>query len=377
MRRIATGLVSFALAWAFQTPASFAQTAGDAFSNCKYYMKILQDFAAGVPFCEQCLKDQPDNPEARFLAGWCFSETGRYAEAYEAYAPLLSRLEDPDKDVRKHAKASAERADQTWRTLFDSGTKLMAAGNNEEAVKVLTNATLMNPKKADAFMNLGYAQSQLKNVDGAIDAYRKALAAKPDDHDANKYLTVPLTTKLESLTAASPPDSAAIASVRSELVSALEKVVPNETDPATLATATAQLGSLLMASGDREKGLAHLKKAAELDPSNAAMLYNAGVDLLNGEKYADAAIIFQMVSETVTDPTAEIWPDTMYNLAFAHFNAGDYAKSIEAGEKLVAQKPGEKDYYNLLANAYLKKGDTAKAMEYNKKFTEAQQGGAK
>ena len=84
MRRIATAMLLIVVATVLRAPAASAQS---ALANCKYYTKVLQDFASGLPYCEQCLKEEPTNPEARFYAGWCLAEAGKFSEAHEAFAP--------------------------------------------------------------------------------------------------------------------------------------------------------------------------------------------------------------------------------------------------------------------------------------------------
>ena len=77
-----------------------------------------------------------------------------------------------------------------------------------------------------------------------------------------------------------------------------------------------------MEKGDREAGFAHLKKAAELDPANAPVLYNIGVDLIDSKQYANAAEVFQMTSDAVKDTSSDIWKSSMFNMALARWVRG-------------------------------------------------------
>lgn len=370
MRRIATGALALFSASLLVAPAASAQSAANALSNCKYYTKVLQDFEAGLPYCEQCLKEEADNPEARFLAGWCFAEAGKFAESAAAFGPLLEKKDDPDKNVRKFAKDAQDRVNLYYGKHFNDGVKLLGDGDKEGALAEFRIAALMNPKKVEAQLNLGFTSSETGDLEAALGAYRAALAADPTHLDARKYASVGLTSKLEALRTAQPPDSVQVGAIRDELVEVLKFIVEKDTDTTAVATASAQLGGLLLESGKRDEGLANLKKATQLDPSNAAILYNVGVDLVNAGKFAEAATVFQMTADAVNDPSSAIWQDSIYNLGLASYNSGDNAKTIETMEKLIAANPGEKDYYELLRQAAVKTGDTVKASEATKKRDE-------
>ncbi len=364
MRRYATGLMALVLALAVPAPDAHAQS---ALSNCKYYTKVLQDFKTGLPYCEQCVKDEPENPEARFLAGWCFAEVGMYSEAYAAFEPLLDKTEDKDKSVRENARNAKARLDEYHYKLFKDGVQLLGDGDMAGARERFTHAAQINPKDIPSQLNLGYTNQELGDLEAALAAYRSALAAEPAHVDANKYFSVALSAKLDSLRSGAKPDSASVAAVRSELIPVLQVIAEKDTSKAAVATAYAQLGGLQLESGQQEAGLASLKRAAEMDPQNAVLLYNTGVDLLNAESFAAAGQVFQMTAEVVKDPSNEIWPDAMYNLGLSYYNAGEFAKCAEVVEKLVAVVSDQKDYFNMLTVAYAKIGETTKAAEAAKK----------
>jgi tetratricopeptide (TPR) repeat protein len=130
MRRIATAMLLTLVGLVLGATAASAQS---ALANCKYYTKVLQDFASGLPYCEACLKEEPDNPEARFYAGWCLAEVGKFSEAHEAFAPLLGKANDPDKNVREHAKMAEARVNQYAGQHFNAGSELLGKGDMKAA----------------------------------------------------------------------------------------------------------------------------------------------------------------------------------------------------------------------------------------------------
>jgi tetratricopeptide (TPR) repeat protein len=368
MRRIATAAFSIVLSIALWASAASAQS---ALANCKYYTKVLQDFASGLPYCEQCLKDEPNNPEARYYAGWCLAEVGKFAEAHEAFAPLLGKSNDKDKSVRENAKMAEERVKAYAGDHFNKGSELLGKGDMKAAHDEFQKAAAIDPNLAIAQVSLGYTAKQLGDLDGAVAAYRKALVIEPKNPDANVNISVALSAKLDQLRAGQPPDTAQIAVVRSELIQALTVVTEIDSSKSA-ALAYSQLGQLQLEAGEMEKGLEYLNKAAAIDPEYKGelfkVLYNTGLTQFEAKKFVEASELLLKASEAVpqTDPN---WENTMYNLAFSYFNAGDYAKCAEVTEKLVAVSP-QKDYFNMLMLAYGKLGDQQKAAAAAKKYEE-------
>jgi tetratricopeptide (TPR) repeat protein len=368
MRRIATAMLAIVVATALGASAASAQS---ALANCKYYTKVLQDFAQGLPYCEQCLKEEPDNPEARFYAGWCLAEMGKFSEAHEAFAPLLGKTNDSDKNVREHAKMAEGRVNQYANDHFNKGSDLLGKGDMQGAHDEFKKAAAIDPRKVISLVSLGYTSKQLGDLDGALAAYRQALVLEPKNLDANRNFSVALAAKYDSVKAAQPPDTSQVSAVRAELVQSLVHVVETDTTKDS-AVAYAQLGQIKLEMGDVETGLGHLHKAVEIDPDYSAqlfpVLFNIGVEKLQAKQYAEASTLFAKASESIPQ-TDSNWPDTMYNLGLSYFNAGDYAKSAETMEKLVAVNP-QKDYYNMLMLAYGKTGDQPKAAAAAKKYEE-------
>lgn len=66
-----------------------------------------------------------------------------------------------------------------------------AAIDNEQwdsAISSFTKVTAMDPKNADAFNYLGYANRKKGNYDAAFGFYEKALDIDPDHRGANEYI---------------------------------------------------------------------------------------------------------------------------------------------------------------------------------------------
>lgn len=71
--------------------------------------------------------------------------------------------------------------------LADAETAI-EAGDYNRAIGLLEKVIADDPQNADAWNFLGFSQRNLKRLDQALDAYRKALAIDPEHLGANEYL---------------------------------------------------------------------------------------------------------------------------------------------------------------------------------------------
>ncbi len=83
------------------------------------------------------------------------------------------------------------------KTAFDSPTRTSTAGNTDKTVdnmavveQKLLEASALAPYRADLLFSAASARIAQKNVQGALELYRKVLAFAPDDDDAHTYLAV-------------------------------------------------------------------------------------------------------------------------------------------------------------------------------------------
>ena len=71
--------------------------------------------------------------------------------------------------------------------LADAETAI-GVGDYNRAIGLLEKVIADDPQNADAWNFLGFSQRNLKRLDQALDAYRKALAIDPEHLGANEYL---------------------------------------------------------------------------------------------------------------------------------------------------------------------------------------------
>jgi tetratricopeptide (TPR) repeat protein len=98
----------------------------------------------------------------------------------------------------------------------------------------------------------------------------------------------------------------------------------------------------------------------------AAVAYNAGVDLLNSGDKAGAETKFQEAVAKNPD-----LPQGWYALASLSYQKGDWAKTLEYGKKATELDPTNTNLYSMLADAAQKSGDKKTAADWRKKYEEA------
>lgn len=86
--------------------------------------------------------------------------------------------DDDDDEGGIVADPHVDREDQSWEAAQE-GAELIAEGNPEEAVRVLTQLVLDQPTNEHAWFFLGAAHYERTHYDLALAAYVKALEAKP------------------------------------------------------------------------------------------------------------------------------------------------------------------------------------------------------
>jgi tetratricopeptide (TPR) repeat protein len=146
---------------------------------------------------------QPTDLNIALLLADCRLRLGEFQRAIEVVAPLeTAHSEEPALNyvlgmalIRSGRVAEGQiRVDRILRHgdspegHFLMGSALFEAGNYPAAIKELNQAAAQNPELASLQSYLGQALLFTGDADGAVIAFRKELAANPNDYDANFQL---------------------------------------------------------------------------------------------------------------------------------------------------------------------------------------------
>jgi len=199
--------------------------------------------------------------EARALYAEALLETGQPAKALNMYEEALKRepgnwryfyglgkawqaVEKPDRALDAFQRAVALAPNET-NLLYGPGSAYESLGRVQEAIRIFRDATRRNPEDAGAFNNLSLDLTRAGDNQGAEEALREAIRLQPERAVFHMNLAGLLARKGQTRQA------------EYELRQALFY------GPSTQGEADLTLGSLLLAAGQTEEAITHLKRAME------------------------------------------------------------------------------------------------------------------
>jgi Flp pilus assembly protein TadD len=128
-------------------------------------------------------------------------------------------------------------------------------------------------------------------------------------------------------------------------------------DP-TYATHWSNAGVIYLRNGDADAAGRAYAKALELDPQNASALFNTvGLAHRNGDTQREAEFRQRLTRVEQKDPLHHFMQGMDYE------SAGDYPHAIEHYLRAIHLHRGEHRFYSALAHAYIKAGDTRRAIK--------------
>lgn len=363
------------------------------------------DYASAQPLLEKAVQANPDDFLAWFDLGYVYKATGQTDKAIEAYRKSLAAKPD------------------VFESNLNLGILLAKQGNYPEAAKYLKAATQLKPTarveegRARAWQSLGIV---LENSDpqGALAAF--AEAAKLEPRNPEPHLSAgQLLEKQNQLAEAakeyqaaaaldpsSPEPLAALSVIYTrqnklpEAEATLRKLLALDPQNQTVST---QLARVLAAEGKNEEAAKQLQSgsaAAAKDPRAALEL---GALNVKAGKYAEAEQMFRSaVQQLPQDPeahyalgsllmhekkypeaqqelllTVKLKPDLAEaygNLAVVASQNKDYQLAIQALDTRAKYLPEMPATYFLRATSYDNLKATRQAVDYYKRFLEADAG---
>jgi tetratricopeptide (TPR) repeat protein len=144
----------------------------------------------------------PDNRAALYALGMALLSDGRVEDGQ----PLVDRLLRGDDSAEAH---------------YLLGWMAFSAGDAAKAVRELARALELNPTLPSLRSHYGRALLYTGDVDGAIAAFREALAESPNDYDANYHLAGILATRRKLAEARPHAERAVMLHPRSEAARSL------------------------------------------------------------------------------------------------------------------------------------------------------------
>jgi len=144
-----------------------------------------KNWQEAIPPLQQLSTADPTNWQYLSALGDSYFYTGQFDQAVENYQKGIQAAEtnttvDPKNPATDPAKKKAGEA----KMLTNEGNAYLKLHKNQEAVDAYTKAASMDPNPGVAFFNLCATQYNTGNVEGALAACDKAIAADPNKADA-------------------------------------------------------------------------------------------------------------------------------------------------------------------------------------------------
>ena len=186
------------------------------------------------------------------------------------------------------ANTAAAKANQELQALAKLGSAHLAEGRNDEAIAAYSEVVGKAPTCADCYFNLGMGHLNKKQFGEAETAFKKAIELRADHVNAHMQLAA----------------------------------VYNAQKKYDLAAESSAAAAKYSAAAPGATG------------GNADALYNQGVTLFNGGKFADAKTAFE--GATKADPKNAL---AHYQLGMTALNLGDFALAVSSLEQYLVLDP--------------------------------------
>ena len=196
---------------------------------------------------------------------------------------------------------AAQDAPARAKETYDRAMTLEREGNAPAALSLLWEAAGLAPKDPDIQYRLGAALERIGALDAAIDAYRQALASRPEFRDAANRLILTLVK------AGKGPEAR-------ERAQALVEASPN--DP----NAHFTLG-LALSEQDVEEAIATLRRVLDIAPRHVLARYNLALVLKRADRPREA--IDELTRAIEIEPRAE----AHYTLGVIYWQQGDLERA--------------------------------------------------
>lgn len=169
--------------------------ADPAFTAGKVYLG-QKDYGKAVEQLETAIRNSPNDYRPLMYLGMAYADTDKLPEAHDQFFKALGLAKD------ESAKKQVEDTIKFYWLKYDKqGEQYNEATKFEDAIGQFEQAILIDPRKADAYINLGYALHMSNQTDKAIETFEKAREYAPDNPVLAENLVSVYQTKAGSLAA--------------------------------------------------------------------------------------------------------------------------------------------------------------------------------
>lgn len=247
---------------------------------------------------------------------------------------------------------------------------LVASDNFSKAIQ-------LNAAYVDAYIEKGYANSEMRRTDAAKADFIKALELDPQNETAIKELTTiyfnyrqyqqALDMAQKCKTCIDKDRIIALCYFNMEDFGKAEKLltalVNKNPEDAEL---TYTLASNYLEMGFESKAITWYEKAVLVDPKKSKWFFELGLLYSNTNNYKKAVIAYNKAAELGFIKGN----DFNENLGFAYIYSGDFDNGAKLLDDLISRRPGDKELIRDVASAFYDSKNYDKSLDYCQKLLE-------
>jgi tetratricopeptide (TPR) repeat protein len=250
--------------------------ADPAFTSGKVYLG-QENYEKAIEQLKLAIRNNPDAWEPHMWLGRAYADTEELEMAHDEFFTALELARD-----EKSKQQVEETITYYWLVYDKQGEQFNEAAQFADAIAEFERAIVIDPRKADAYINLGYALHMNMQIDRALEVFEQALEYAPDNEILIENLVNVYQTK----------------------------------------------GGELAAAGDYDGALVYFYKILDLAPDTPDINYNIGLMHYSLKDYQEARRFFQRQLELDEDD-----PDVLYRIFLCHYAFGNQLKD-EGQEEL-------------------------------------------
>ena len=255
-----------------------------------------KDYNNAISAYDEVLQLEPGNKDARFYKAQCYSELKQFEKAVEEYKKVLAL--DPQNTQAKnlmlqamsHVSSPEEMLDNLAQattsgpvdanTIYNYAYELHKANKLDQAIVNYQKAISMDPKIADAYINMAQAYRQINDFESASRTISNGLAKLPDNEELKKY-SQEIKSDIKELSLASGSELFK----QGNYNEAIAKYLSIEQKTADVYT---NIGACYQALNDDKKAIDYYKLALAKEPNNGDIAFYLGQSYSNLEDWTNA-----------------------------------------------------------------------------------------
>jgi tetratricopeptide (TPR) repeat protein len=291
------------------------------FNSAMLYIQE-ENYPKAIESLEKEIQKNPQNDEAYYLLGLCYSDVSEFEKMNEHFKNSLAISNKFQKDISFIKK-------RYWIYSFNLGLEKLQYDQLDEAIIYFNTAIVIDPNETNTYKNLAFLFAQKGDHDRAIASYQKVIELDPND-----FRTL-LTLGIEYYNLEKYKDAVNIFN------KILEKEYGNSDAIVYLALSYDQLGN-------RVKALELYEAAIEKNPNDVDLYFNRGRLFYIDKKYENALLDFEQVFKI--EPFNSEIILTLGNIykrmaEKIHKQIEELTKQKDESQKIEELKKMEKEYY--------------------------------